>query len=371
MLDPLIVGQEHYAVARQVQKVLQQYKSLQDIIAILGMDELSEEDKLTVYRARKIQRFLSQPFAVAEVFTSFPGKFVELKETISGFKAILDGKYDDTPESAFYMVGPIAEVEEKARQMASSVGKKEDKKEDKKEAASTKQEVDTTETQAISYYTPDLPADQAYKYDSEFFNKIATPDFFAALPSPARLVLTVLLQFYATRNAITEEIKANPDKAKEYNERLEDIAKSLIHIFDLRALGGPGLEPGLNLDPERKADLVEFKFLSPMELGEGSDQNINEWEILGVTQDAYNQFKEDMIDFVVNGNVAAIKPTESEHDGSVFDTMLQSAEKQGLFSNESTPETMQKLREHLALICAVNEASEKELEEYRQTQASS
>jgi F-type H+-transporting ATPase subunit beta len=110
ILDPRIVGQEHYDVAREVQKTLQAYKSLQDIIAILGMDELSEEDKLTVARARKIQRFLSQPFHVAEVFTGAPGKLVALKDTVSSFKEILSGKYDHLPESAFYMVGGIDEA---------------------------------------------------------------------------------------------------------------------------------------------------------------------------------------------------------------------------------------------------------------------
>lgn len=110
ILDPNVVGQEHYEVTRQVQKVLQKYKDLQDIIAILGMEELSEEDKLTVSRARKIQKFLSQPFSVAEVFTGFPGKYVPLKETIRGFKEILDGKHDDKPEAAFYMKGGIEEV---------------------------------------------------------------------------------------------------------------------------------------------------------------------------------------------------------------------------------------------------------------------
>ena len=110
ILDPRIVGDEHYQVAREVQKILQAYKSLQDIIAILGMDELSEEDKLTVARARKIQRFLSQPFHVAEVFTGSPGKLVSLKDTISGFKEICEGKYDHLPENAFYMVGNIEEV---------------------------------------------------------------------------------------------------------------------------------------------------------------------------------------------------------------------------------------------------------------------
>ena len=117
-LDPRIVGNEHYEIARRVQETLQAYKSLQDIIAILGMDELSEDDKLTVSRARKIQRFLSQPFHVAEVFTGTPGVFVELEDTIKGFKGLVDGKYDDLPEAAFYMVGKIEEAEEKAKKMA-------------------------------------------------------------------------------------------------------------------------------------------------------------------------------------------------------------------------------------------------------------
>ena len=118
MLDPRIVGDEHYQVARDVQRVLQTYKSLQDIIAILGMDELSEEDKLTVARARKIQRFLSQPFHVAEVFTGTPGVLVNLEDTIKGFKGIVAGDHDDLPESAFYMVGTIEEAIDKARKMA-------------------------------------------------------------------------------------------------------------------------------------------------------------------------------------------------------------------------------------------------------------
>ncbi|MGH6781207.1 MAG: F0F1 ATP synthase subunit beta, partial [Sphingomonadaceae bacterium] len=115
MLSPLVVGEEHYGVARQVQQILQRYKALQDIIAILGMDELSEEDKLTVTRARKIQRFLSQPFHVAEVFTGSPGKYVALKDTIRGFKGIIAGEYDNLPEQAFYMVGGIEEAVEKAK----------------------------------------------------------------------------------------------------------------------------------------------------------------------------------------------------------------------------------------------------------------
>jgi F-type H+-transporting ATPase subunit beta len=117
VLDPRIVGDEHYTVARDVQKVLQTYKSLQDIIAILGMDELSEQDKLTVARARKIQRFLSQPFHVAEVFTGTPGVFVALPDTIKGFKGIVEGKYDHLPESAFYMVGTIEEAEAKGKKL--------------------------------------------------------------------------------------------------------------------------------------------------------------------------------------------------------------------------------------------------------------
>jgi F-type H+-transporting ATPase subunit beta len=118
MLSPDIIGQEHYDVAREVQRILQTYKSLQDIIAILGMDELSEEDKLVVSRARKIQRFLSQPFHVAEVFTGSPGKFVSLQDTIAGFKGLINGQYDSLPESAFYMVGNIEEAVEKAKKMS-------------------------------------------------------------------------------------------------------------------------------------------------------------------------------------------------------------------------------------------------------------
>jgi F-type H+-transporting ATPase subunit beta len=118
MLDPRVVGDEHYQIARDVQRVLQTYKSLQDIIAILGMDELSEEDRLTVSRARKIQRFLSQPFHVAEVFTGTPGVFVALEDTIKGFKGIVAGDYDEMPEASFYMVGTIEEAVDKARKMA-------------------------------------------------------------------------------------------------------------------------------------------------------------------------------------------------------------------------------------------------------------
>ena len=115
-MDPLIIGQAHYQVARAVQSVLQRYKELKDIIAIRGMDELSEEDKLAVARARKIERFLSQPFHVAEVFTGSPGKYVSLKDTIAGFQGILDGEFDHLPEQAFYMVGSIEEAVKKAQE---------------------------------------------------------------------------------------------------------------------------------------------------------------------------------------------------------------------------------------------------------------
>jgi len=121
ILDPQIIGDEHYTVARSVQQVLQRYKDLQDIIAILGMDELSEDDKLIVARARKIQRFLSQPFFVAEAFTGSPGKYVAVKDTIKGFSEIVAGKYDDIPEQAFYMVGTIEEVLEKAEKLRATV----------------------------------------------------------------------------------------------------------------------------------------------------------------------------------------------------------------------------------------------------------
>ena len=117
VLDARIVGEEHYRVARRVQEILQRYKELQDIIAILGLDELSDEDKLTVFRARKIQRFLSQPFFVAETFTGYKGRYVRIKDTIRGFKEIIDGKMDDIPEAAFYMVGTIDEVYERAETM--------------------------------------------------------------------------------------------------------------------------------------------------------------------------------------------------------------------------------------------------------------
>jgi F-type H+-transporting ATPase subunit beta len=120
ILDPLIVGQDHYAIARRVQQILQRYRELQDIIAILGMDELSEEDKLTVARARRIERFLSQPFHVAEQFTGNAGRYVQIEDTIKGFKEICEGKWDHLPESAFHMVGTIEEAVEKAKRLQAS-----------------------------------------------------------------------------------------------------------------------------------------------------------------------------------------------------------------------------------------------------------
>jgi F-type H+-transporting ATPase subunit beta len=119
ILDPNIIGEEHYQVARSVQRILQTYKDLQDIIAILGMEELSENDKVIVNRARRIQKFLSQPFFVAEQFTGFEGRYVKLEDTIRSFKEIVDGKYDELPEQAFYMVGTIEEAVEKANKMKS------------------------------------------------------------------------------------------------------------------------------------------------------------------------------------------------------------------------------------------------------------
>jgi F-type H+-transporting ATPase subunit beta len=120
ILDPRVLGEEHYNVARQVKQVLQRYKDLQDIIAILGIDELSEDDKLTVSRARKIQRFLSQPFFVAQQFTGFEGKYVQIADTIRGFKEIVEGKHDELPEQAFYLVGTIEDAIEKAKSMKSA-----------------------------------------------------------------------------------------------------------------------------------------------------------------------------------------------------------------------------------------------------------
>ena len=117
ILDPVVVGEEHYRIAREVQRVLQRYKDLQDVIAILGIEELSEEDKLTVARARKIQRYLTQPFFVSEVFTGRPGKYVPISETVRGFKEILEGKWDQLPEGAFYMIGSIEEAAEQAKNL--------------------------------------------------------------------------------------------------------------------------------------------------------------------------------------------------------------------------------------------------------------
>jgi F-type H+-transporting ATPase subunit beta len=143
MLDPSVVGEEHYEVAQQVKNILQRYKELQDIIAILGIDELSEEDKVIVGRARRIQRFLSQPFFVAEQFTGLEGKFVELDETIRSFKEVVEGKHDDLPEQAFYLVGGIDEAVEKARQIGGEDD--ESQNEDETPAEAEAEREDTTE----------------------------------------------------------------------------------------------------------------------------------------------------------------------------------------------------------------------------------
>jgi ATP synthase F1 beta subunit len=153
MMAPLIVGQEHYSVARAVQKCLQDYKSLQDIIAILGMEELSEEDKQTVWRARKIQRFLSQPFFVAEVFTNMPGKLVPLEESIKGFKAILAGEYDHLPDAAFSMVGTIEEVVEKAEKLARATMSSDSSDKKKQDAGAEKSRYTVDELAALSKTT--------------------------------------------------------------------------------------------------------------------------------------------------------------------------------------------------------------------------
>jgi len=175
MMDPVIVGREHYDVARGVQKTLQDYKSLQDIIAILGMDELSEDDKATVYRARKIQKFLSQPFQVAEVFTGHPGKFVSLAKTIEGFKGILEGKYDDLPEPAFYMVGPIEEVIAKANTMVDESSKKVTKDETKEEKKDPSQiaEANVSELFGILDNLAKQFKKKGYKVDYEKFKREA------------------------------------------------------------------------------------------------------------------------------------------------------------------------------------------------------
>jgi len=150
LMDASLIGKQHFKTARAVEQCLLSYKSLQDIIAILGMDELSEADSITVYRARKVQRFLSQPFQVAEVFTGFAGVFVDLNDTIKGFREIIGGKYDHLPEQAFYMVGKIEDVVKKAEQIAAEIAKgrasggdakKTEKKDDKKTAASTERKV--------------------------------------------------------------------------------------------------------------------------------------------------------------------------------------------------------------------------------------
>jgi F-type H+-transporting ATPase subunit beta len=210
MMDAEIVGKEHYDVARAVQKTLQDYKSLQDIIAILGMDELSEEDKATVYRARKIQKFLSQPFTVAQAFTGFEGKFVPLKESVAGFKDILAGKYDNLPEQAFYMVGPIEEVVEKAKKLAADLGQRQSKKDGKdgeQAKGSGKREI-TLET----FNDPSSPELKAGEYE---INENSLKVF-------AEYTKTVAVPF-----AKEQELKKNPGDAANINAKYDALLKKI------------------------------------------------------------------------------------------------------------------------------------------------
>lgn len=193
MLDPRLIGDEHYNVARSVQKVLQDYKNLQDIIAILGMDELSEEDKLTVYRARKIQRFLSQPFQVAEVFTGYKGKFVTLEDTINGFRGIIEGKYDHIPEQAFYMMGDMAEVEARAVELSGLENKSSSSSSAKKDDVTPQftlsnegidflvSEARTVLNTAISNAVPGSARHASLKAEFELFESDVIPNYIPAL----------------------------------------------------------------------------------------------------------------------------------------------------------------------------------------------
>ncbi len=175
MLNPRIVGQEHYNIARAVQKVLQDYKSLQDIIAILGMDELSDDDKQTVYRARKIQKFLSQPFSVAEVFTGMQGRFVDLADTIASFKSVLDGAHDNLPEQAFYMVGGIAEVQSQAAKMAQAKAATTGDDDKSKEASKSKSKKHTPRT-----------LDELYQFNKDLAAKIEANEIAKAKTDAAK-----------------------------------------------------------------------------------------------------------------------------------------------------------------------------------------
>merc|ERR1711977_68369 len=164
MLDPAVIGERHYNLARAVQKLLQNYKDLQDTIAILGMDDLSYEDKMTVFRARKVQKFLSQPFTVAEVFTGMEGRFVSLEDNLDGFEKILEGKGDDLPENAFYMVGGFAEVQSKAKSILQQLRAREEKQEEKKDNEEQQQEADPT--------SPEVYLDRLVESTEESINQI-------------------------------------------------------------------------------------------------------------------------------------------------------------------------------------------------------
>lgn len=222
MLDPRIVGEEHYKTARAVQKILQDYKSLQDIIAILGMDELSEEDRQTVYRARKIQKFLSQPFQVAEVFTGMKGKFVALPETIASFKAILDGKYDHIPEPAFYMVGGLEDVEAKAAQMTKEPQATE-KKDDKKAAAAP-----AAAKSSVDIYD-DIMQDFLKNSDNVKNNQIKAVQSSKTLNDAQKKEKTAEIQ-----NEWSEWQKSFPEESKRHKELLKEN-------LERRASGGQRL----------------------------------------------------------------------------------------------------------------------------------
>jgi len=212
MMDAEIVGKEHYDIARAVQKTLQDYKSLQDIIAILGMDELSEEDKATVYRARKIQKFLSQPFQVAQVFTGFEGKFVPLKDTITGFKSILEGKYDHLPEPAFFMVGPIEEVVEKAAKLAADLGSSAAKRETKTDESGKKVSSGKVELTLETFNDPNYPELKEGDFEVNEKNLRVYVDYTRKVAIPF---------------ALEHELKEFPEEAAQIKAKYDDILKQV------------------------------------------------------------------------------------------------------------------------------------------------
>jgi hypothetical protein len=300
MLDPLIVGEEHYNVARLVQKVLQQYKSLQDIIAILGMDELSEQDMLIVYRARKIQRFLSQPFHVAEVFTSFPGKFVELNETIVGFKSIVDGKYDDTPESAFYMVGPLFEVEEKAVKMKEALAGKEAKKGAATGAAETKAK---PKRKKVPHQRAD-DLDSSAVTELDLIKSALDPKELGQMDFAQRLNFTMLMQLAGALIEYREMERNNPETAGYCAEKLEEFGKDLLVAFqELKVFGGEGMfEPGANNE-----NLLTFTMNPPIKLGNLEDTGY------GSDYDRIDAFRQELIAEIKKEDPSFADPLELDY----------------------------------------------------------